>query len=893
MIHALVAAAWGAGNRIDSVVPDGILIEAPEQSRLRVEAGSRYAFGLTVLDTNGRGAVQRVETLVAGLKTIGRQRALPKTVFGGNFRVVQIDDLIAGNPARDGSPLQAIPAEHFIQETARIKHQQELTLRFDSPLLAERPKNLPPQHPRDRGKFMDRNWFGPATLIRRLANRLVQLGLTNPDIADIPFEELQLIANQLVWMSFSYGPGDRRKPKYGSLGRARLGNITPEIARLLVLGQYVHVGGALRFGFGKYCIEELGAEPFACHRAVELDALAFDPIKLDQLAHDLDLPSGILPAVNAIRHGSYRSEPHAQVVIGSADNPRTLSIPSRRDRALQRCVHDLLAPAIDRLLEDSSLGYRQGLGIHHAARRLQQAVQRGYHWALKADFRQFFDSIRHDELEQRLEAWIGDDRLVRLIMTWIRSGSPHAGRGVPTGAGISPLVSNLFLDEFDEAVEAEGGFLVRYADDFLILYRTREEALASQETAAALANQICLELNEAKTRMLDLSEPFEFLGFRFEMHERWEFNTLDHPTRIRDLGWEKKKSAAQPETEIRLPGESQIAETGDTTVICGPNVRCLNAQGKRLIVEYDDGSRTSSLPLEHLRELVLIDIPDMSRSALNAMNRYNISWSLIDSFGNPRGTFVVNDPLDAHTAVLAQFEAAVDPKICLRVARQLIEAKLLNHAALARAFPGRFNDMRTGDRLKRLAGQAQQANSIEQLLGIEGSGAAQWYQTLGGRIPKHFSFERRVAPGASDPVNAMLNLGQRILYNMIVHKIQIVGLVPATGLLHQPRSGHAALASDLQEPFRHLVDRAVLETLPKLKNTDFTEDHDGPYPLLLKPRAVKLLVGTLHQILMINCQSRGQSLPKPYRMQIVSQIRNLKQHLVSHGESPFKPFAHP
>src|SRR5262249_8515873 len=156
------------------------------------------------------------------------------------------------------------------------------------------------------------------------------------------------------------------------------------------------------------------------------------------------------------------------------------------------------------------------LGRHRAADRIRSLFAQGYHYALRADFRRFFDSIDHRLLEDRLDAYLDDRPMVELIMGWARHGAIAAGRGLPIGAPLSPVRSNLFLDSFDEEIERAGGRLVRYADDFLILYRTHAEAEAAFELATRQAEALLLELNGAKTAVLDLKEPFEFLGFRFE-----------------------------------------------------------------------------------------------------------------------------------------------------------------------------------------------------------------------------------------------------------------------------------------------------------------------------------------------------------------------------------------
>jgi CRISPR-associated endonuclease Cas1 len=875
-------------------MPDGLLPEMPEQARVQLAPGSCYALGFTLIDESTERASERIRSLVRGLRLLGQRPPGPNPpALGGNFEVALVEDLVAGLSIQEGHRFLPIPEAYLLAEGQRLSGCDSVTLRFVSPLLAERTKEYRNKNPDVRQAYMDGNWFDAAVLTRRLFLRLKLLGFPF-DVNEAELKKLVVLRNQLIWFNFSYGTKDRRKAKHGAMGRIVWQGVSERVAAALVLGQFVHIGGALNFGFGRYRIEELGAPSYPCSRWKSLAELALGETQLDLLAAEMELPSGILEAAaRAIRNSSFQPEPHTRLVIQPDSRKRTLSIPSRRDRALQRGIHQFLAQAVDRLLEDSSIAYRRGLGLRTATERLKKAISKGYAWALKSDFHEFFDNISHDLLHQRLDAMVGDDQLVALIMDWVVAGSPFSGRGIPTGSPISPLIANLFLDSFDENVASTGGLLIRYADDFLILYRTEEEAAAAGSKAEGFANSICLALNEQKTKLINLREPFEFLGFKFQSEERWEHNANRIPVRIHELGW-IKRPANQADGERRsLPGESSSSENGETTVICGPNVQRLSAQGKKLIVDFSDGTITRSIPTESVSELILIDPPELTRAGLNAILNANICCLLIDSLGEFRGKISASENVEQHLANLAQLQGFADNSIRLEIARRLVIAKLRNYAALAALFPGRYHDLITPKILRDCAAQAESVSSIDALLGIEGKGAARWYTQFHGRLPKQFSFERRIAPRAEDPVNAMLNLGQTILHNLSERMLLLSGLSPATGFLHAPRPGHAALASDMQEPFRHLIDRSVMEVLSCLSPADFEVQGPGPSRLRIRPRAVKLFLGTVHGNLALTCRSFGSSSLKSYRLHLLGQTRSLKNYLLSPGTSAFSPFQHP
>ena len=240
-------------------------------------------------------------------------------------------------------------------------------------------------------------------------------------------------------------------------------------------------------------------------------------------------------------------------------------------------------------------------------------------------------------------------------------------------------------------------------------------------------------------------------------------------------------------------------------------------------------------------------------------------------------------PEDRSNAELltAQVQARSNPELRLRLARPLIAAKLINYAAVADAYPSRHGDDGVGAALRALAIKARSVNSIDELLGIEGAGGARWYQSLASRLPPKFSFRRRVAPNASDPVNVMLNIAHTHLYRQVLLACRLMGLTPLIGVLHEPRSGFAPLAADLQEPFRCLMDRGVIEVAYKLHPSAFKNTDDGQYALEMSFPARRRLLGTIHATLGINVERRDD--PMSYRRLLLRLARNVRTVLLNEG----------
>ncbi len=461
------------------------------------------------------------------------------------------------------------------------------------------------------------------------------------------------------------------------------------------------------------------------------------------------------------------------MIQGPGGKARVLSIPMRMDRALQRVALTKLAPALDQFFEESSLAYRRGLGRKRAARRLRRAFQEGYRIALRSDFAQFFDTIDHALLRDRLEAHLADGPTVELIMRWVQTGAPFDHRGVPTGAPLSPLLANLFLDRFDKETARAGTCLVRYADDFMILFKDPAHAQRVYEEARASAQALLLSLNEHKTRRVDLRAGFEFLGFSFQKTDRWTMTATDEPRPVEDLGWQQARKHPDAPTPIPLPGQTTAAipETRQW-VVFGPGAVSVRTKDGQLRCAYRDGEAETSVPLMQIREAIVLGHATVTAPALRDLTQHNIRVILADDSGRLRGELSQGGVEAQPDAIRAQLAIRSDPAWRLAIARRLIVAKITNYATLAEAMVD-VGDRSVVTALRGSASKARNADSVQRLLGFEGAAAARWYRFFAMRLPHWCRFERRVAPDAEDPANILLNLAHTILHRQATLAVRL------------------------------------------------------------------------------------------------------------------------
>lgn len=558
-----------------------------------------------------------------------------------------------------------------------------------------------------------------------------------------------------------------------------------------------------------------------------------------------------------ITGGVYRPQPLWEVEIPKDDGGvRRLSVPTFTDRVVERAVYQVLMPDLDPELYPSAFAYRVGLGVNDAVDALAAARDRDRcRFVARFDFDDCFDTLDHTRLMYELGRRVDDSWLINIVEMFLaRPIMSEQGyrrqSGAAQGSVLSPLLANLYLHGFDEAMLRRGFEVIRYADDVAVPTRTKARAERALTVASEEAHAVGMSLNEDEYWVGSFEEGVDFIGTRFtDRVPPWnEDRVLSEPTR-RSLF---------------------VVEQGTYLTLRKGQVRVLQGDDTLLAV-----------PVSLVRQIVAYGRVQMSPWLRNQAMQMGIDLVFLSRNGRYMGS-VTGDRHASDDVLPAQLMAITDLDRTRYLASQFVAGKIANmRALLARRSQSESSAGALLDTTRDLASarrRAMRADNLDTLRGIEGAATKRYWASFAELLPNGVEFHGRNRRPPRDPVNSLLSFGYTVLLPEIEGACRTAGLDPRYGFLHPKGRNRPSLALDLIEEFRPLiVDTTVLTVLNRgiiKPDRDFVIKQKGGCRIS-NTKARRAFLGALEKRLLTRFAHTPTGVRTSYRRALHLQARQL------------------
>jgi CRISP-associated protein Cas1 len=476
-----------------------------------------------------------------------------------------------------------------------------------------------------------------------------------------------------------------------------------------------------------------------------------------------------------------------------------------------------------------------------------------------------------------------------------KAGILFPQRGIPQGSVISPLLANIYLDDFDRDITNTPGLrLVRYGDDFVVLAHTAAEIELAYGQVQRLLKRLRLTLHDRKTQITTFERGFKFLGHGFLGEAIFPIDEAK-PKKIQEVP--EGQRLGEPEAEDELSGDlavgsTQIWNRPMATLYLLEQGTSLYRDYQRLIVNVPQRERLE-IPLREIERILVFGNIQLSTPVINSCMEAEIGIFFLSPYGQYRGHLWSSQKMPIHTERV-QLERHREPEFQLAICRAILLGKLTNSRRLLQRANRRYRSevvARAIDGLSQDMGMAERSDSVDQLRGYEGTAAARYFGCFGSLISNDdFGFSGRNRQPPLDPINSLLSFGYTLLFNNVLSLLLAEGLAPYLGNFHYGEDKKPYLAFDLMEEFRSpIVDGLVLRLVNQrvFQPADFETSpaNGGVYlaetsrRLFLKYFEQRMSQETLHPDLQD---------PVSYRYAIQLQIRRYRRSVL--GDVPYSPF---
>ncbi len=557
---------------------------------------------------------------------------------------------------------------------------------------------------------------------------------------------------------------------------------------LLLVMQELHIGPKKSAGRGAFRLRK--DRPFMDDRLAEL---SWYEHAFAQCSQDTDLPffreeAGRAETLRRIcelsSSGQWRSGT-AEIFLlkNEGRGPQSVGVLPPDDLLAQRAVLNMLAPSVNQALPEGVLDWRSGRKRSKARALLKQAAAEGKNWIVRADIAHFFESIPHELLAERIDAFLPlADRAIRLFLreavampVRCRGEAVSRNHGLIQGSPLSSLLANIHLQSLDCFMATRGVPCIRFGDAILIPASSAE---AAQEALAFLENRLAtlgLALDREKTAILQ--DSCEFLGMDILAGD-------DEEELEQTFGERRPLYVQQTGAFVGVDGESVLVRRKEELL------------GK--------------VPLHTVSEIFLYGAGCVSSRLVQKCSSEKIPLSFCTPGGWHFGTLApMSREWYGRIGAHAARHAAFSPAERTEAARALVRAKLCG--AKGWLLPKSEEKAALREALEQAECSLEKALSPSEIMGVEGAFARTVFPLVNALVrDEAFRSERRMPRAKADIWNTLLDAAYSLLFARLYVLVQAAGLNPYLGFLHSPKDSYPSLVADMQEPFRHRLDQLAV-----------------------------------------------------------------------------------
>ena len=573
-----------------------------------------------------------------------------------------------------------------------------------------------------------------------------------------------------------------------------------------------------------------------------------------------------------LNDGAYRPMPAVGFRIAKTRGGyRRLSRLTALDTVIQQAILDAVTPLCEERFSENSFAYRSGRGVSAAVTRYI-ALAGTYGFAAKLDFTACFDNMDHGILENALKTFVNDEKVIALIMQYVRMPVSDDGeirypeKGILQGMPLAPLLCNIYLHGADCFMEEKGIPFVRYGDDIVLFSKTPEEAETwRDEVCAYYETEGRLSCNPGKCR-IDSPSRLTYLGHRFESDRRGMIaESANDDSRVTYRTW-RSGEITDPHRRVDILSDG-----------------ILRQRDYDLLFETESGET---------------DIPPMTTDVINIYSnvifddgflkyamKNGIRINIFDEQYNKIGTFLPDRPLKSPSLLHKQLLVYYDNDHRLRLAKEFVLAYLHNICLNVRyhnkenPMPEYKEVLKTLEKLKKTI--KEECETYEYLLMLEAQAHREYYSCFDLMLQEEgFVFEKRSKHPPKNEVNTLLSFGNTVLYNLLATEIQKTPLDVQVGFLHATNQRRESLNLDVAEIFKPLVvDRVIFRLINMriLKAEHFRHSEDGAVYLNAEGKRIFLraFYDKLETVVSVGVQKKRMS----YNTIITEEIRSLARHI--------------